>query len=821
MSLELSSSQTFLRAVPLLTVLLAVRCADFESGSAALTADVPLHLEEHIDAANIEGSELPVDVPAAVEWWFDEPQPDWKVVVPPGPGVAPARTTRTEEALRLHFTEANRATSPWGRILSSGIYIDLPDFNREDWAYVELRARTSGEGDSLGVRFNLDEGPNRLMQHSRFRFLGDYAFFINDGSAQTYRMRADWSYSALGEWEGPWRQLGLMMSVRVPSTIDVLSVRLVPKEETYASSGVGVRTEIRGQLSRRVLYTHTPGSLEYNVLVPEEGRLDLSLGVLRGDAPVTFRIRVRAEGGEAVTFLEETHSDKESWAEHSVNLSSVAGKRVSLSLEADAERAGSVALWAAPTVSGSRKADRPNVVLYIIDAGGADYMSVYGYNRSTTPNLERIAAEGVVLEHAYSNSTWTKPSTASFMASLQHSVLGGYRTDTDAIPEEATTMAQHLHRAGYQTAVLVSNSHAGTLSHLEQEVDLLREGGVERNSTSSVELHESFFEWREDYPGEPFWAHFQTTDVHWPWKPSAPFAGLFVSAEVRERFYDWERQLAKASGLAGPAWLTPWLYPADAFEETGIDRRALFDAARGLYDEVMAHNDHQIGRLVERLKATGEWERTLFIVAADHGEGHGLGLLDRVPPRWGPMFRSAQTRVPLIVVWPERIAPGRRIRQAVSMIDLLPTILELVGLDAPEVMQGQSLAPLLLDRQESFRTRPVILDEFYVDQDSGELRGHIEVIDGRWGASLQINPDPEAPEDRCRPVPLLVYDLWNDPLCLDSLHEERPDLVEKYTEFLQRQWEAHQALAQRFSRPGESPLTPEQLRTLRSLGYIR
>ena len=144
-----------------------------------------------------------------------------------------------------------------------------------------------------------------------------------------------------------------------------------------------------------------------------------------------------------------------------------------------------------------------------------------------------------------------------------------------------------------------------------------------------------------------------------------------------------------------------------------------------------------------------------------------------------------------------------------------------MGLDAPEVMQGQSLAPLLLDRQESFRTRPVILDEFYVDQDSGELRGHIEVIDGRWGASLEINPDPEAPEDRRRPVPLLVYDLWNDPLCLDSLHEERPDLVEKYTEFLQRQWEAHQALAQRFSRSGEAPLTPEQLRTLRSLGYIQ
>ena len=111
-----------------------------------------------------------------------------------------------------------------------------------------------------------------------------------------------------------------------------------------------------------------------------------------------------------------------------------------------------------------------------------------------------------------------------------------------------------------------------------------------------------------------------------------------------------------------------------------------------------------------------------------------------------------------------------------------------------------------------------------MDWDTNELRGVIEVIDGRWGASLEINPNPDEeevpPEDR-RPVPLLLYDLWNDPYCLRSLHERRPDLVEKYTKFLEEQWEAHQALAQQFTRAGESPLTPEQIRTLRSLGYVQ
>jgi arylsulfatase A-like enzyme len=155
------------------------------------------------------------------------------------------------------------------------------------------------------------------------------------------------------------------------------------------------------------------------------------------------------------------------------------------------------------------------------------------------------------------------------------------------------------------------------------------------------------------------------------------------------------------------------------------------------------------------------------------------------------------------------------------MIDVLPTILDLVGLPMPEVMQGQSLAPLLLG-EEGWEPRPVILDEFEVDLETSELRGVIEVVDGRWGASLEINPHPDREPDTQRTVPLLLYDLWNDPSTQHSLHEERPDLVEKYTEFLEAQLEAHRELAQRFTHSGEvTPLTPEQLRTLRALGYIQ
>jgi arylsulfatase A-like enzyme len=184
------------------------------------------------------------------------------------------------------------------------------------------------------------------------------------------------------------------------------------------------------------------------------------------------------------------------------------------------------------------------------------------------------------------------------------------------------------------------------------------------------------------------------------------------------------------------------------------------------------------------------------------------------------MLRSGVSRVPLIIVWSGHIAPAQRFSQPVSLLDLLPTILELAGLPQPEVLQGQSLAPLLLGKG-GWEPRPIVLDEFEVDSDTGEFRGRIEVIDGRWGASLLINPDPDTAERRRRPSPLLLYDLLEDPYCLDSLHQEHPDLVERYTRFLNSQYKAHRDLANLFDPAEDSPLTPQQLETLRSLGYIQ
>ena len=215
---------------------------------------------------------------------------------------------------------------------------------------------------------------------------------------------------------------------------------------------------------------------------------------------------------------------------------------------------------------------------------------------------------------------------------------------------------------------------------------MLRDLETEHHSTSSHDLHEQFWEFRDAYPGSPWWVHLQTTDVHEPNEPDRPWAGRFVSARDRTRAQEWEERLwMHAGGLFGTTGIEDFY--RRAIEEAGVPRREFFEVRRGLYDETMLHQDAELRRFVARLKEEGEWENTILVIGADHGHPAGTfarwgrGLLDPRPAPWeGALFDSYATRVPLVVVWPARLPAGRRVETPVSMIDVLPTLLELAGL---------------------------------------------------------------------------------------------------------------------------------------------
>jgi arylsulfatase A-like enzyme len=793
-------------------------CSGPGTGLPPISADHPIHLEEYISQARIEESPLPEKMVESVEWRFDKPQPDWKPAVSPGTALKPLRTAQLGDSLRLILDEPVKSPGTASTRYSGGIWTDLPDWRREDWAFLVVSARAEGQGGTVTLAGNLNRRKNpEEPKEPPLLDSTESVDIIADGQVHSYALRLDRAtgeYPGYEKWRDPWTDLEISFGADKRATIDLISISVIPKESKYAESPVGVVTEARGTAYRRCLFMHAPGRLVFSIRVPRSGRLDVAFGVLRIIPPVTFKVTVKAGKADSVVLLEEKYADITGWGQRSVDLNRFAGKIVRLTLEAESERPGTIALWAAPTVSGARSGTRPNVILYVIDGASADRMSIYGYNRRTTPNLERLAAEGAVFEHAYSNSSWTKISVPSFMTSLHSSVLGPLKGTSDRLPIQAVTMAEHMHRAGYQTAVIASNPYCGVMSGLDRGADVLREAGVQPNSRSSEVLHAEFWRWRADYPGVPYWVHFQTTDVHIPWTQSPPFAGLFIDPELQKTFREWLAGLGETEGSLD-----------ERFEKAGIDPERYRYLSQGFYDEAMASQDDRLGRLVRRLKAEGEWDRTLFILTADHGSSAaGIMPLDKTGIRQGQLnLASEVSHIPMVLIWPGRIKPGQRFEQPVSLIDLLPTILDLAGLPAPDKAQGRSFAPLILGKDD-WEQRPVILDEFNVRPDTGEAYGTIGVIDGRWGALLKIEfafDGQGRGSDSFRSDRLLIYDLWNDPQCLRSLHEGRPSLVKKYTEFLEDKFIEHQALAKKFHREDDVPLNEEQIQTLRSLGYIR
>ena len=234
---------TFLAVVLAVTPFTTVTAQDSLQDQPLLTAELPLHLEQHLDAARIVGSEVPEDVPSVVEWRFDEPQSEWRPAKPISAQWEAVKPVRVDDALRLPLTARNRADGP--RLIGQ-IFVDLPDWNLEDWAYVEIRARTRDPMLVVGLTFNYNEEDYRgvLPNYS----VGDRTPLVTDGTVQTYRLSLDYAY--LRRWEGPWTHLGIWfnsLNNEEAVTLDILSVRVIP-EHIYADA-VGVREEKRNEAS--------------------------------------------------------------------------------------------------------------------------------------------------------------------------------------------------------------------------------------------------------------------------------------------------------------------------------------------------------------------------------------------------------------------------------------------------------------------------------------------------------------------------------------------------------------------------------------------
>ena len=342
----------------------------------------------------------------------------------------------------------------------------------------------------------------------------------------------------------------------------------------------------------------------------------------------------------------------------------------------------------------------PNVLLLILDTVRAADLSLYGYARPTTPELERLAERGTVFDRAFAPAPWTLPSHASIFTgrgALELGVNSHIRLD-----KRWLTLAEALQARGYATAGFVANTdYAGWESGLDQGFGYyddypvtfatawkatafgsvfypaLRELGAPvfkrlrvswlpklRRHRSAPQITDSFLAWLDRPRQKPFFAFLNFMDAH-DYTAPEPFRSKFRSSSPR-RTSRW------AWADSPPVRLTP------------ADLRPRQDA----YDGAIAYLDSEIGKLFSELERRDLLERTLVIVTSDHGEEFGEhGLASH-----GHSLYRPSLQVPLAIWLPGYVAEGRRVTAPVSLQDIPATVLELADSSRLTPLPGRSLS---------------------------------------------------------------------------------------------------------------------------------
>jgi arylsulfatase A-like enzyme/Tfp pilus assembly protein PilF len=404
-----------------------------------------------------------------------------------------------------------------------------------------------------------------------------------------------------------------------------------------------------------------------------------------------------------------------------------------------------------------RGADRYNVLLISIDTLRADHLGCYGNEQIRTPNIDRLADEGFLFLDAMTAVPLTLPSHASILTGLLPITNGVRDNGTFVLSDQFTTLAEVLSGQGYTTgafiATFVMDSRFGLNQGFEVYSDDMESGSQksaflwpERRADA---VNDTALKWLRD-AGEPFFAFVHYYDPHDPYDPPEPYASAYAASP---------------------------------------------------YDGEIAYTDSILGGLLETLKEKGVYDNTLIVLVSDHGEG----LDEHDEPGHGVLIYQSTLHVAMMVKPPKGLDLGgdarspRRIDYPVQLIDVFPTILDLLGIHNDHEVDGASLVPIM--KGDRIEPRMLYFESLYAYFyfKWSQLRG---VRHNNWKYIL-------APEEE-------LYDLTTDPderNNLASAHPERvAELRGQLNKIAARETEALETARQ--------ALSQEEVRKLMALGYI-
>ena len=611
------------------------------------------------------------------------------------------------------------------------------------------------------------------------------------------------------------------------ATFDIESIRVITRTEQLASLPSGVGWQGMSEVYRESLVSRSPETMKFDVPVPKNGWLDLAVGTV-DDQPATFRVAVNGGGsgqGERV-LLDHTVTTPYRWERQPVDLSEFGGRTVQLSLSLVADAKGIPGFWGTPVIRTRTTPPREapqGVILIQADTLRPDHLGVYGHKRDTTPFLSQLASEGAVFENTYAQAGWTKVSTPSIMTSLYPSTHG-IATFNDRLPAGATTIAEVYRAAGYATLSLSSVTFTGQYTNLHQGFEELHELTSVPDSTgpytskTAREYVDRTSDWIERHRDEPFFVYLHVFDPHSPYEPRRPYDAIWADQSKREEHIKQRDALRKV--ITNQFMAVRGMATRDEMLKAGIDPAAYLAYDKDWYDSSIRGLDVELARLFERLRTNGLHEKTAIVFLSDHGEEfqeHGR--------MWhGQSVYGEMAHVPLVVRWPGRIKP-HRVDEAVQLIDVMPTLLDISRLTHPDGLQGQSLMPLLegegkaasgaVSAANGWKRRPAIIEKRIENKE--EFPSNIEavaIVDGQWKLIHNIAGATDRPEFE-------LFDVVKDPFDQKNLADQNPDVVKRLAKAIEGFRTMAAAARLKPDSEATDKMTPEQLQRLRSLGYIK
>lgn len=610
----------------------------------------------------------------------------------------------------------------------------------------------------------------------------------------------------LERWEGMLGKLFIRTDGVQEGVIKIHAIEFLPQSQAFPEA-VGVRAVRPARDRRPAVYMHTPSSVVFSdIELPPNAKFQSGLAVLANDATpngaeVQMSLIVRRNGDEQ-TVLDETVRSGADWIDYSTSLAEWAGQNVDIEIRVKSPDPDAVALWGSPTIYEPVE-DPPIFIVYLIDTLGALHMDLYGYPRPTMPFLRRTAQQrGAWFVNAYCNSPVTVSSIPDLMLSVPAERHQTYAESMHP-PLELVTFAETLQAAGFATWSFVTNVNAGPRQCMDQGFDVLidhisfanDEGALRTVELSAVDR------WLNYAADRPILMYVHTAEPHYPYEAPEQFTRLFATG------YSGRCNGKSCMSLAKKGVMT-------------LDE---IKHVHSLYDAECLFADSQLARFHELLEQRGVADRATTIVIADHGEeimekghlGHGKGLAQPV------------LRIPM-VAWGPLIKRRGPVDELAQLLDVMPTVLDLLDVSPPYDLVGDSLADVLRVDSAAAPAAPerVIVVSHHRYRGQGKIE-YAVIENAKWkltrdvyniaGETTAFTPS-EGPRGELASR-FLLYDLENDPQEQTDLLAERPEVARRLLLELVRYAQAQRPYEGHGAEDARS-FSAAQIKELQTLGYV-